>query len=155
MFRALMKTPNDFAILFVRLGLGASLLAHGLATMGIFADDSPGLFDSIGNTATSYEALYGLAPWMTWFGVIASVVGSIALILGFFGRIVVLCIGAVVVVAAWKAGGLAEGEYLKWWQDATGTWGSYQILATLSALAILIRGSGAISIDHAISKPRF
>ena len=56
-------------------------------------------------------------------------------------------------VAAWKAGGLEAGEYMTWWKDAPGatTYGGYHLLAIGASLAILIRGSGALSVDHALA----
>ena len=156
MLKALLRTQNDVAILFVRLGLGASLLPHGLEKLGIFKTDSPGVFESMKASAAYLAETVGGAPWMGYLAIAAEVLGSIALIFGFFGRFCALCIAGVLAVAAWKAGGLEAGEYLKWWRDAPGatTYGSYHLLGVLCGLAILIRGSGALSLDRVLGKPR-
>lgn len=145
---ALFRTPNCFAMLFVRLALGASLLPHGLQKMGLFDDGGPGLFDAMGESAKKLAATVGVDPWLGWCALAAEVLGAVALILGFFGRFCALCIGALMVVAAWKGGGLEAGHYMDWWRGITG---SYHLLAVGASLAILIRGSGALSIDHALA----
>lgn len=149
---ALLRTPNCFAMLFVRVALGASLLSHGLEKMGLFEDGGPGMFEFMGNKAKELAGAVGVDPWLGWCALAAEVLGSVALILGVFGRFCALCIGALMVVAAWKAGGLEAGHYMDWWR---GIAGSYHILAVGASLAILIRGSGALSIDHALApKPK-
>ena len=95
----------------------------------------------------------GTPEWAGYLAIAAEVLGSIALIFGFFGRFCALSIGALMAVAAWKAGGLEAGEVLTWWRDAPGatTYGSYHLLAVGAALAIVVRGSGALSIDRKIA----
>ena len=150
----LFKTPGDVGMLFVRVALGASLLPHGLEKLGLFDNTSPGLFEYAGTKAAALGSAVGGDPWLGWLAIIAEVVGSVSLIVGFFGRFCALAIGGVMVMAAWKAGGLEAGQYLDWWRDAPGatTYGSYHILAVGAAIAILIRGSGALSVDRAITR---
>lgn len=147
MFKALLRTPNDFAILLVRLALGASILSHGLEKLGLF-DDALGLADAVQQSAETLAGITGAPVWAGYLAMAAETLGAIALILGFFGRFSALCIGGVMVVAAWKAGHIESGELLTWWR---GTTGSYHLLAVGAALAILIRGSGALSIDHRLA----
>lgn len=153
--RALLKTPSDVAIFFVRIALGASLLPHGLAKLGLFDDPKVGFMDAIDKTATYFQSTFGFDPWMAYCVIAAEVLGSIALIFGFFGRFMALAVIAVMAGAAWKAGGIEAGEYLRWWIDKPGetTYGSYHILAIGAAVAIVIRGSGALSVDRALTKP--
>ena len=148
----LLRTRNDFAMLFVRLALGLSMLPHGLSKLGIWDDASTGLFDYAGERADMLATLVGGEPWMGWLAIVAEVVGSVVLIFGFFGRFCALAIAGVMGVAAWKVSGLdamTTDAWLNWWRSDPS--GSYHLLALGAALAILIRGSGALSIDLALS----
>jgi uncharacterized membrane protein YphA (DoxX/SURF4 family) len=91
------------------------------------------------------------------------VLGSLALIFGFFGRIAALGVIGLMGVAAWKTmamqiagGGAITAEVVKtWWYDnpqIQTTYGAFHILAVAVGLALLIRGSGALSFDRAMSK---
>jgi uncharacterized membrane protein YphA (DoxX/SURF4 family) len=156
MFKALLRTPNDFAILCVRVALGASLLPHGLEKLGMF-DDQLGIGDAMQKAAEFMAQATGTPVWAGYLGIAAEVLGSAALILGVFGRFSALCIGALMAVAAYKVGGIEVGEVLTWWRDKPGatTYGGYHLLAVGASLAILIRGSGALSIDRMLApKPR-
>ena len=152
MFKALLRTPNDFAMLWVRVALGASLLPHGLEKLGLF-DDSVGMGDAMTKSAEYMANATGTPVFAGYLGIAAEVLGSLALILGVFGRFSALCIGGLMAVAAYQVGGIAEGDVLTWWRDAPGntTYGSYHLLAVGAALAILIRGSGALSIDRKLA----
>ncbi len=154
-FKALFRTPNDFAILFVRLGLGASLLPHGLEKLGLFAEDSPGILASAKEAAPGLVAMAGISgipDWVGYLAIAAEVLGATLLILGFLGRFQALVIGALLAVAAYsQLGGFETDAVLRWWRDfyEAPTYGSYHILGVFAALAILIRGSGALSLDRA------
>ncbi len=152
MFKALLRTPNDFAILWVRLALGASLLPHGLEKLGLF-DDEKGLGDAMRGAAEYMAQETGAPVWAGYLGIAAEVLGSIALILGLFGRFSALCIGGLLAVAAYRVGGIEAGDVLAWWRDAPGatTYGAYHVLAIGACLAILVRGSGALSIDRTLA----
>ena len=158
MFKALMRTPNDFAILFVRLGLGASLLPHGLEKLGLFVKDSPGLVESAKASAPNLVAMAGIPGIPDWVGylvIAAEVLGSVALIFGFFGRFCALSIAGLLGVAAYAKLGTGGTEVmLQWWRDfyEAPTYASYHILGFGAALAILIRGSGALSLDRLFAK---
>lgn len=163
MFRALLQTRPDFAFFLLRVALGASLLPHGLAKLGIFVDDAPPLQESIDKTVQSFGQMFGLDPIWAYLAIAAEILAPIALIIGLFGRLSALVVAGVMGVAAWKtmemkAGGTAliDLPHVKWWWlDLPGatSYGSYHILAIGVALAILIRGSGWLSLDRAFTKP--
>ena len=152
MFKALLRTPNEFAMTLVRVGLGASMLPHGLAKLGLFGPE----WGSIEGTQAMVTGLgLGLPGWTAWLLIATEVVGAGFLILGFLGRFAALAMAVAMGVAAWTKGGLAEGAWQSWWLDhpAATSYGSYHILAVACALAILIRGSGALSIDRRLARP--
>jgi uncharacterized membrane protein YphA (DoxX/SURF4 family) len=157
----LFRTQKDFAILFVRLALGVSMLAHGLEKLGVFRDADPdkGLFQFADSSAAAVASMAGVPAWMGWLAIAAEVLGAASLIFGFFGRFCALAIGGVMVMAAWKVGAgpdaegvmqsLQNGAFEAWWRS---TPGSYHILAIGAALAILVRGSGSLSIDRFMTR---
>jgi uncharacterized membrane protein YphA (DoxX/SURF4 family) len=148
MFRSLMRTSNDPALFLVRLGVGLSLLSHGLEKLGVFTDGGPGLFEAAENSAQRLGQMVGGDTWMGWLAVAAEVLGSLALIAGFMGRFCALCIAGVMGFAAYHAHGLKEGLVEEWWRQ---TAGSYHLLAVLACLAIVLKGSGWLSVDRALS----
>ena len=154
MFKLLLRTPNEFAMTLVRVGLGASLLPHGLVKLGVLEGGSPE------QTVKMVESLeLGLPGWTAYLLIATEVLFAGFLILGFLGRLSALSIGIAMAVAAWTMGGLSQGEYLTWWVDSPmapwkTTYGSYHLLAICCALAILIRGSGALSIDRLLARPK-
>jgi len=80
----------------------------------------------------------------------ADFLGSIGLILGFLGRAAVFGIACNMMVAValvhWH-----YGFFANWLGNQKGEGFEYHILALAIALVIMIRGSGAFSIDRALS----
>ena len=155
MFKLLLKTPSDFAILLVRLGLGVSLLPHGLGKLGLFGGSTEGAFKTLETSAADIAQQIGGSPWMGYVAIAVAVAGSVSLIIGFLGRVWALLVGALLAATAWTVGGLEAGTYLEWWRQTAEShaYGSYHLIGLLCALAILIRGSGALSVDRIASRP--
>lgn len=163
MFRALLQTKPDFTLLLLRIALGASLLPHGLAKLGILVDGAPPLSEQIDKTVASLGAAFGLDPIWVYLLIAAEILAPIALIFGLLGRFAGLVVAGVMGTAAWQvmarhAGGteLIDLPHVKWWWfDSVGnaSMGSYHLLAIAVGLVILIRGSGMLSLDRAFSKP--
>lgn len=162
MFRPLLQTRPDFAFFLARVALGASLLPHGLAKVGITFDGSPDIQGGLDGTVQFFQNTFGLPPALTYAAIAVEILASLCLIFGFFGRIAALSVAGTMGVAAWKtleglAGdGTVALEHVKtWWYDNPAmqtTYGSYHLLAIGVGLAIVIRGSGWLSIDRALSK---
>jgi putative oxidoreductase len=153
----LTRTQNDAAMLFARLALGVSMFPHGAQkAMGWFKDPNDMFktdFDNMSQTVDAFRNFFDMAPWMTYCVIAAELLGSIALVFGFFGRLAAIGIGATMVGAAWKTH-LSDGNFKEWWIfDNMGLEGGYHMLAVGICLAILIRGSGALSIDRKLSGP--
>ncbi|MHC5011692.1 MAG: DoxX family protein [Planctomycetota bacterium] len=145
--RFLLRTDNDFSLLILRLGLAFAMFPHG-------AQKALGWWGGNGIDGTiEWFGTLGFDPWMGYCAIAAEFLGSIALALGLLGRLAALGIGATMVGAAWKMK-LADGNFMGWWiEDGMGLEGGFHILAVAIALAILCRGSGALSLDRAFSKP--
>ena len=144
MLRKLMQTDENAGMLIVRLTLGIVMFPHG-------AQKLLGWFGGAGFSAT----LKG----MTGMGLPAAVVilviaveflGSLSLILGLLGRLsalgfIGLMLGAIFMVH------LPNGFFMNWMGSQKGEGIEYHILVIGIALAILVKGSGSLSVDRSMS----
>ena len=146
MFRKLISTPNDYAIFVVRLALGAVMLPHGLQK--VF-----GLFGGHGfaNTVNFFNQSLGIPRPLAVLVILAESFGAVALALGLVGRFMAFGIAAVMVGAVAMAHG-ANGFFMNWSGTAAGEGYEYHLLAIAMALAVMIRGSGALSVDRALER---
>ena len=158
MFRALMRTRNEFSTMILRLGLGVVMLAHGAGKV------IEGIYDEIGMTGVPAEmqqglektvsglsAHFGLEPWQAYCAIAAEALGGLALIFGLFGRVAAFGIAATMGTAAYLAH-WQHGLFLNWYRKPDIGHGiEFQVLAVAMAIALMWRGSGAMSIDRALS----
>ena len=128
------------------IALGVAIFPHG-------AQKAAGWFGGAGLEATLADfRRMGIDDWMTYCAVAAEFVGSLALVFGFFGRVAALGIGLVMIVGAYKVH-LENGFFMNWTGHLrAGQEGfEYHVLAIGLALAILIKGSGAYSVDKRLA----
>jgi putative oxidoreductase len=83
----------------------------------------------------------------------AEFLGGLGLIVGFLSRIAAFGILCVMLVAIFRVH-LPNGFFMNWAGNQKGEGFEFHILAIGIALAILIRGAGAFSIDGAMTKSR-
>ena len=145
MFRRLIATHNDFGMFIVRVVLGAVMLPHGLQKLF-------GAFGGYGfsGTLAGFQQM-GIPKPVTVLVILAESVGALGLILGFVGRfmafsIFVTMLGAVLMVHG------HNGFFMNWSGKAPGEGYEYHLLAMGMALAVMVRGSGALSIDRALQR---
>jgi putative oxidoreductase len=146
MFRKLINTTGDPVITILRLVLGVIFFAHGAQkTLGWF-----GGYGFSGTMGFFTHAMHIPAP-LAFLAICAEFLGSIGLILGLLGRIAAFGITCNMLVAVamvhWQF-----GFFVNWAGDQKGEGFEYHFLALAIALAIMIKGSGAFSIDRALSK---
>ena len=144
--RKLLGTPNSYSLLLVRLALGCVMFAHGAQKM-------LGWWGGQGFEATlrSFEG-QGFPAFFACLAIFAEFFGGIGLILGFLTRIAafgVLCNMAVALVKVH----LHNGFFMNWTSAPRGEGFEYHILAIGIALAVIIGGAGALSIDRALTRP--
>ena len=134
MFRALMRTPGDFSMFLVRIGLALSIFPHGAEKVGLLGDGS--MDDSLKMLAQAT----GFPEWTGYLAIAAEFLGAIALFFGFFGRVAALGIGITMAVAAWKTGlgGHEQGPELN---EGTGRRG------------LICRSSGSTSPCRPLRRP--
>ena len=140
----LMTTDKDFGATMARIFLGVVMLPHGLQKLlGSFGgngfDATMGFFTGMG------------MPWIIAFLVImAESLGAMALILGLVGRFMALGIFAVMLGATFMH--LDNGFFMNWFGAQAGEGYEYHLLAIGLALVVMIKGSGAASIDCMLSR---
>lgn len=144
--RALVRTEADWAQTVLRLTLALVFLPHG-------AQKLLGWFGGYGFEGTMgyFTGTLGL-PWLVALLVIAAEsLGSVALALGLFSRVAALGTAAVMVGAITIAHG-AHGFFMNWTGAQAGEGFEYHLLAIGIALAVIIRGSGAASLDRILAR---
>jgi putative oxidoreductase len=146
MLQKLMKTPNDFVMTLLRLVLGVVFFAHG-------AQKVLGWFGGFGFSATLgffTQQMHIPAP-LAVLAIAAEFLGGLGLILGLFGRVAAfgICCNMVVAVALVHR---QFGFFANWYGSQKGEGFEYHLLAIAICLAIMIRGSGALSIDRSASR---
>lgn len=144
MLKRLMQTDEDVGMLIVRLALGLVMFPHGAQKM-------LGWFGGGGFAGTMQGMTgMGLPAVVVFLVIIAEFFGSISLISGFLGRVGafgILCVmlGAIFLVH------LQFGFFMNWMGNQKGEGFEYHLLAIGMALAILVKGSGSLSIDRSMS----
>ena len=145
MFRKLIGTADDSVIAILRLVLGAVFFAHG-------AQKALGWFGGYGFSGTMgffTQAMHIPAP-LAFLAICAEFLGGIGLIVGLLGRVAAFGIACNMLVAVvmvhWHF-----GLFANWFGNQKGEGFEYHLLALAIALAVMIKGSGAFSIDRALA----
>ena len=144
MFSKLLRTRNDGVLTLIRMVAGGVMLPHGMQKMF-------GWFGGAGYSATMHGFTRGGFPAPLVFIVImAEFLGSIGLILGCLSRIAAFSIAMDMTVAAIMVTS-KFGMFINWSGKQKGEGMEYQFLMIGMALAIMIAGGGAFSVDRALS----
>jgi putative oxidoreductase len=142
MLTYLLHTNTDWVQLVGRVTLGIVFFAHGSQKMlGWFK--GPGLKNSI-NSMNEHMHIPSVLGFMA---IATEFFGGVGLIVGLFSRVA----AAGVVVTMVMAIVLVHGRYglfLNWFGDRKGHGFEYHLLAIALAITVIIRGSGALSLDH-------
>ena len=146
MFGKLLKTENDAAALVLRLGLGIVMFPHGAQkVLGWFGGS--GLAGTWGYMTGQMH----IPAIFAALAITAEFAGSLGLIVGLLGRVAAFGIGVEMVVAAFLGGHVANGFFMNWSGHQAGEGFEYHILVVVIALAVMIKGSGALSLDRLVS----
>ena len=149
MFQKIMRTGNSPIGLILRLTLGIVMLAHGLQqTLGWFGGKGFAVKMAY-YTGPSYHV-----PWIfSFLGILTISVGSVLLIIGLWGRIMAFLEG-VFLLAALFTTHISNGFFMNWEGIKHGEGFEYHILAIGIAIAIIIYGSGWLSLDRLLTKKK-
>jgi putative oxidoreductase len=146
MFQKLIFTTSDYAVTILRVSLGVVFFAHG-------AQKVFGWFGGYGFAGTMgfFTHQLGMPRPIALLPICAEFLGGIGLLVGLLGRVAAFGIAcdmlAAVVMVHWQFGFFAN-----WSGQQKGEGIEYHILAISMALAIMIKGSGAVSLDAALGK---
>lgn len=148
MFRRLIDTPDDYAIALIRLTLGVVMFPHG-------AQKVLGWFGGHGfaGTYAAFTQQMGFPAPLVLLAFAAEFLGGLGLVVGLFGRVAALGVLGVMTVAALTVH-VPFGFFMNWTGAQAGEGIEYHLLAGAMALAVVIRGSGALSIDRMLSRTR-
>ncbi|MCC7478715.1 DoxX family protein [bacterium] len=142
----LLATVDSWPLLIARLTLGLVMLPHGL-------QKTFGLFGGQGFSATMQGMSEGLGipAALVFLAILAEFAGSLFLIFGALGRIAALGIGVTMAVA--MSMHVKNGFFMNWYGANAGEGYEYHLLAIGLALAVIVGGSGALSLDHSLGRP--
>jgi len=147
MFQRIISTNNDFTVAILRLLVGAVFFAHGAQKM-------LGWFGGYGLSGTmGFFATMGIPAPFAFLAIAAEFFGGLGLIVGFLARIAafgIICNMAVAVMMVHRQNGL----FMNWSGNQKGEGFEFHILAIALLLLILIKGSGALSVDRFLSEKR-
>jgi putative oxidoreductase len=145
MFRKLVSTSNDFTLTIVRLVLGVTFFMHGAQKM-------LGWFGGYGfhGTMGFFTQQMGIPAPLAFLAICAEFFGGLGLLVGLLGRIAALGIIVNMLVAIVTVHHV-NGFFMNWTGQQKGEGFEYHLLAIALAIVVLVKGSGAISIDRAIA----
>ena len=145
LLRRVLATEGDGGATVARVALGAVMLPHGAQKLlGWFG--GYGFQGTMGFLTTQVGLPYPIAVLV----ILIESIGSLALVLGLAGRVMAAGVAAVMVGAVVTTH-LPNGFFMNWAGTQKGEGFEYHLLATALALIVMLRGSGAASVDRALS----
>ena len=147
MFQKLIRTENSYSALILRVVLGIVIFPHGAQkALGWFGGGG------LGNTMQFFAqmqipAIFGALD------IVAEFLGALGLIVGLLGRVAAFGIGCVMVVAVYRVH-LPNGFFMNWSGRQPGEGFEYHLLVLAIVIALLIKGSGALSLDRVLMRRR-
>lgn len=145
MWRKLIQTNSSLVPAILRLVLGVEFFAHG-------AQKVLGWWGGHGFSATMHGFEHsGIPALFAFLAIAAEFCGGIGLLIGLLGRVAAFGIACVMTVAIHKV--YANGFFMNWTGQQKGEGFEYHLLALAMAVAIMIAGSGAWSVDRLLSRP--
>jgi putative oxidoreductase len=138
----LFSTDPDWTLTAIRVILGVVFFAHGAQkTLGWFG--GAGLKETL---RTMHEFLHLPVP-VAFLAVMSEFLGGLGLIVGLLGRVAAVGVCATMLSAIVMVHG-RNGLFMDWFGDRKGHGFEYHLLAIALAIAIVVRGSGAASLDR-------
>jgi putative oxidoreductase len=144
--RRILATEGDWGTAVARVALGLVMFPHG-------AQKLLGWFGGYGFQATMgfFTSQAGLPYPVALLVILIESLGALALVVGLGGRVAAAGVAAVMVGAVATVH-LANGFFMNWTGAQAGEGFEYHILALALALVVMLRGSGALSADRALTR---
>lgn len=148
MWNKMIQTSDDKVATILRLILGIVMFGHG-------AQKALGLFGGYGFAGTMgfFTQQLHIPAAFAFLAIVAEFAGSIGLITGTLTRVAALGILGTMIVAVALVH-LPNGFFMNWTGNLKGEGFEYHLLAIGIALALIVRGGGAISVDRALAAKR-
>jgi putative oxidoreductase len=148
MLRKIAQTEADSALTIARVVLGFIFFVHGSQLMlGWFGGH--GLSGSI----QFFTQQLGVPAFFAFLAIAGQFFGGFLLIVGLAGRAAALAIICIMAVAAAKVH-WQFGLFMNWFGTQKGEGFEYHLLAIALGLVIVLRGSGALSVDRLLAQSR-
>lgn len=146
MFRKLIATSDDRVATLLRVVLGLVMFPHG-------AQKVFGWFGGGGLEGTMgfMTGVVGVPAALAALAIAAEFLGSLGLIAGLFTRVAGFGILSVMVVAALTVH-WSNGFFMNWTGAQAGEGFEFHILAAVIALAVMVKGGGALSLDRKLQR---
>ena len=146
MLKRLMSTTDDVSITVVRVVLGLVMFPHGAQkVLGWFGGYG------FGPTYAAFTGQMGIPAPFALIAFAAEFLGAIGLVVGLLGRVAALGVLSLMLVAAGMVH-LQHGFFMNWTGTQAGEGFEFHLLAGAMALAVMIKGSGAFSLDGIFSR---
>jgi putative oxidoreductase len=145
MFKKLIKTDNDIATMVIRVALGAVFFPHGMQKLF-------GWFGGYGFTGSMgfFTSNLHIPALFAFLAVMAEGLGSLGLITGLLTRVAAFGVGVNMVVAVYMLH-WQNGFFMNWFGNQKGEGFEFHLLVIGMAIALMIKGGGALSVDRALS----
>jgi putative oxidoreductase len=148
MFKKLVNTDNDIATLVIRVLLGVVFFPHGMQKLlGWY-----GGYGFTGSMGFFTETLH-IPAIFAFLAIMAEGLGSLGLITGLLTRVAAFGIGMNMVVAVYMLH-WQNGFFMNWFGNQKGEGFEYHLLVIAIAVALIIKGGGALSVDRALSNKK-
>ncbi len=144
MLRRIAQTTNSHTQMLLRITLGVVMFPHG-------AQKLLGWFGGAGLGGTvDFLGTLGIPAFVAVTVVLIEFFGSIALLAGVFTRFAAAGVAAVMLGAVATVH-ISNGFFMNWTGAQAGEGFEYHLLVLGIALVLMVKGSGALSIDRKIA----
>ena len=145
MLQKILATTNDWTLTLLRLVMGVIFFAHG-------AQKVLGWFGGYGFSGTMgfFTNMMHIPAVFAFLAICAEFLGGIGLIVGALGRIAAFGIACNMVVAILMVHA-PNGLFMNWTGQQKGEGFEFHLLAIAIAIVVMVKGSGALSVDGAFS----
>jgi putative oxidoreductase len=146
MWKKLINTDNDVTTLVIRVMLGVVFFPHGMQKL-------LGWFGGYGFTGTMgfFTGQLHVPALFAFLAIMAEGLGSLGLITGLMTRVAAFGIGVNMVVAVYMLH-WQNGFFMNWFGNQKGEGFEFHLLVIAMAVALMIKGGGALSVDRALSE---
>ena len=144
MFKKLIQTNDDVAVLILRLMLGIVFFPHGMQKLfGWFG--GPGFSGMMGMFTNNM----GVPAVFAFLAIMAEGLGSLGLITGFLTRVAAFGIAVNMAVAVYMLH-FQNGFFMNWFGNQKGEGYEFHLLVIAIAVVLMIKGGGPWSVDKKV-----